>query len=102
MIQILRYASDAASADMAWKAMDRYSADLQKIRDAGVSVIETPDAVLQAQLDSWTQVVESLSADPFFAKVIESQKAWVQRVVGFEMQWEVPRRAAYEHFFPSA
>lgn len=99
VIQILRYASDAASADMAWKAMDRYSADLQKIRDAGVTVVETPDAVLQAQLDSWTQVVESLSADPFFAKVIESQKAWVQRVVGFEMQWEVPRRAAYEHFF---
>lgn len=101
VVEILRYAANASSADMAWKAMDRYSADLQRIKDLGVNVVQTPDAVLQAQLASWTNVVESLSGDPFFARVIESQKAWVQRVVGFEMEWEVPRRAAYEHFFPA-
>jgi TRAP-type mannitol/chloroaromatic compound transport system substrate-binding protein len=99
--QILRYAADAASADMTWKAMNRYSTDLQKIKDAGVRVIPTPEPVLQAQLDAWTKVVDTLSADPFFKKVIDSQRAWAQRVVGWEQEWEAPRGMAYKHFFPA-
>lgn len=99
--QVLKYAADAASADMAWKAMSRYPVDLQKIKDAGVSVIKTPDSVLDAQLAAWTTVVDSLSADPFFKKVVDSQKEWTKRVVGFEREFEVSREKAYDHFFPA-
>jgi TRAP-type mannitol/chloroaromatic compound transport system substrate-binding protein len=97
--QILKYASDAASADFSWKAMSRYSKDMEAIKARGVKVVRTPDSVLKAQLEAWTRVVDKLSADPFFKKVIDSQKEWTKRVVGFELEWEVAREPAFRHFF---
>ncbi len=44
----------------------------------------TPDSVLQAQLAAWDKVITAQSAEPFFAKVAESQKAWTKRVVGLQ------------------
>jgi TRAP-type mannitol/chloroaromatic compound transport system substrate-binding protein len=96
---ILKYAAEAASADMSWKALDRYSKDLEVIRSRGVSVKKTPDAVLQAQLDAWNKVIDEFSKDPFFKKVIDSQKAWVQRTYAYERLNEPSRDMAYDHFF---
>ena len=97
---ILRYATEAASSDMSWKAWDRYSKDLEGMRaEQGVKTYRTPDSVLQAQLAAWDKVVERLSADPFFKKVIDSQKAWAKRVVGFQLEYEVPQEPAYNHYF---
>ncbi len=97
---VLKYAAESASADMSWKAWDRYSKDLEGMRtEQGVQVFKTPDSVLQAQLDAWDKVVERLSADPFFKKVIDSQKAWVKRVVGFQLEYEVPQEPAYNRYF---
>jgi TRAP-type mannitol/chloroaromatic compound transport system substrate-binding protein len=97
--QVLKYAADAASADFSWKAMSRYSKDMAAIRARGVNVVRTPEPVLKAQLEAWTRVVDKLSADPFFKKVIDSQKAWAKEVVAFEFDWEVNREQAYKHFF---
>jgi TRAP-type mannitol/chloroaromatic compound transport system substrate-binding protein len=97
---IIRYAAEAASQDMSWKAMDRYSTSLQALRDKGVKIHKTPDSVLKAQLVAWDKVIEAQSAaDPFFAKVVESQKAWAKRVVGTQFDMEVDQRMAYDHFF---
>jgi TRAP-type mannitol/chloroaromatic compound transport system substrate-binding protein len=96
---ILKYAAEAASADMTWKAMDRYSKDMEELKSRGVKVIRTPDAVLQAQLAAWGAVIERLSADPYFKKVVDSQKAWVKRVVALEFDMEVDQKMAYDHFF---
>ena len=96
---IIRYAAEAASADMSWKAMDRYSKDLEALKAAGVKVHQTPDSVLQAQLAAWDKVIAAQSEDPFFAKVIESQKAWAKRVVGAQFEIEVDQKLAYDHFF---
>lgn len=97
---VLKYAAEAASADMSWKAMDRYSKDLEDMRaNQGVKTYKTPDSVLEAQLAAWDKVIEAQSADAFFAKVIESQKAWSKRVVGFQLEYEVPQEPAYNHFF---
>jgi TRAP-type mannitol/chloroaromatic compound transport system substrate-binding protein len=97
---IIRYAAEAASQDMSWKAMDRYSTSLQALKDKGVKIHKTPDSVLQAQLAAWDKVIEAQSAaDPFFAKVVESQKAWAKRVVGTQFDMEVDQRMAYDHFF---
>lgn len=95
-------AVEAASADMSWKAMDRYSADLEKIKGAGVKVVKTPDSVLKAQLASWDKVVEAQSADAFFKKVLDSQKAWAKRVVGFNQEYSVNPSIAFDHIFKKA
>ncbi|WP_069958058.1 TRAP transporter substrate-binding protein, partial [Magnetovibrio blakemorei] len=98
---ILEYASEAASADMAWKAMERYSADLLRLKtEFGVRVHRTPDSVMNAQLKAWDIVVDRISKkDPFFAKVIESQKAWAKRYGAYALQNAPDYRGAYEHYF---
>jgi len=98
---ILEYASEAASSDMAWKAMERYSADLVTLKEEyGVRVHRTPDSVMADQLNAWDVVVERMSkADPFFAKVIESQKTWAKRYGAYSLQNSPNYRLAYEHYY---
>lgn len=96
---ILKYSAESASSDMLWKALDRYSRDLEMLRGRGVNVIATPKAVLDAQLAAWDKVIADLSKDAFFKKVVDSQKAWAKRTVGFERINEIDANAAYDHFF---
>ena len=95
---VIRYATESASSDMSWKAMDRYSKDLAALKEAGVRVHRTPDSVLQAQLAAWDTVIAAQSAEPFFAKVVESQKAFAKRVVGTQFELEVDQQMAFDHF----
>ncbi|MFY9626458.1 MAG: TRAP transporter substrate-binding protein [Rhodoplanes sp.] len=99
---ILRYAAFAASADQTGMAYDRYSKDLEAIRARGVQVIKTPDAVLNAQLKAWDKVIAAQSQEPFFKKVIDSQKAWVKRTGAYLQTNNLDSAAlesAYKHFF---
>lgn len=97
---MLRYGAIAASSDMSWKLQDRYTKDLAAMREKqGVITYKTPDSVLDAQLKAWDKVIEKLSVDPFFKKVIDSQKAWNERVVAYFLDNEPSREKAYEHFF---
>ncbi len=97
---ILKFAAESASSDMYWKALDRYSKDLAALRARGVNVIKTPDSILKAQLEAWDKVVARLSAEnPFFKKVIDSQRAWAQRTVGYERINTPSREMSYTHFF---
>ena len=99
---ILRYAAFAASADQTGMAYDRYSKDLEAIRARGVQVIKTPDAVLNAQLKAWDKVIAAQSQEPFFKKVIDSQKAWVKRTGAYLQTHNLDSAAlesAYKHFF---
>jgi len=97
---IVKYAAESSSADMTWKGMDRYSKDLEEMKATqGVEVHHTPQSVLDAQLTAWDTVIANLSADAFFAKVIESQKAWAKRVVALQFDMEVDQKPAYDHFF---
>ena len=96
---VVKYAAESSSSDMSWKAMDRYANDLAAIKEAGVRVHRTPDSVLQAQLAAWDAVIVAQSAEPFFAKVVESQKAWAKRVVATQFELEVDQKMAFDHFF---
>jgi TRAP-type mannitol/chloroaromatic compound transport system substrate-binding protein len=99
---ILKYASFAATADQEAMAYDRYSKDLEAIKARGVNVIKTPDAVLNAQLAAWDKVLENQSKEPFFAKVIASQKDWVKRSQAYLQVNNLGSTAletAYKHFF---
>jgi TRAP-type mannitol/chloroaromatic compound transport system substrate-binding protein len=96
---ILKYSAESASSDMLWKALDRYSRDLEMLRGRGVNVIATPKPVLDAQLAAWNRVIDDLSKDPFFKKVVDSQRAWVRRTLAYERINEIDAGAAYDHFF---
>ncbi len=100
----LRYAPKVLSAEFTWKTLDAYSQAYLDLRDKkGVKFIETPEDVLQAQLKAWDQVVEQKSKEnPFFAKVLESQKAYMKRVVGYQIKFDASPSMAYEHFFGKA
>lgn len=101
---ILEYASEAASSDMAWKAMETYSKDLVVLKEKfGVNVYRTPTSVMKDQLKAWDVVVDRISkSDPFFAKVIESQKTWAKRHGAYSLTNAPDYQAAYEHYFGKA
>jgi TRAP-type mannitol/chloroaromatic compound transport system substrate-binding protein len=99
---ILRNAAFASTADQYAMAHDRYSKDLEEIKKRGVNVIRTPDSVLEAQLQAWDKVIAAQSQEPFFKKVIDSQKAWVKRTAAYLQLNNLNSQAlasAYKHFF---
>jgi TRAP-type mannitol/chloroaromatic compound transport system substrate-binding protein len=98
---IIENAVEAASSDMAWKAVDRYSKDYRDMqaRD-GVKFYKTPDAILQTQLAIWDEVVAKKGADnPLFKKVEASMRAFAERAMKWDMDTNNPRRMAYNHYF---
>ncbi len=100
--KILQYASEAASADMSWKAQDRYSSDLQALqKEYGVTVYRTPQSIMEAQLVAWDKVLPEFMKDPYFAKVVESQKQWAKRVGAYELTNAPDYEGAYRHYFGS-
>jgi TRAP-type mannitol/chloroaromatic compound transport system substrate-binding protein len=98
---ILALATEAASADMSWKAVDRYSQDYIELQTKqGVKFYKTPDSVLQKQLQVWDEVAAKKSAEnPMFKKIYESQRAFAQRAVRWQQDTMVTSRMAYNHFF---
>ena len=97
---ILQYASESASADMSWKYQDRYSNDLIALKqEFGVNVYRTPDEVMAAQLTAWDTVLVDFMDDPYFAKVVESQKMWAKRVGAYELVNAPDYAGAYKHYF---
>ena len=98
---ILKYASEAENSNFYWHNTRRYADDLVKLRDEqGVNVYRTPDSVMSEQLKAWDIVVERMSgADPFFAKVIESQKAYAETVMNYLNLNQPDYKLAYKHYF---
>jgi len=101
MKAIIANAVDAASQDMAWKAIDRYSKDYEELQTKDkVKFYKTPDSILQKQLDIYDQVVEKKSAEnPLFKEIVESQLAFAKRATQWEQDTVVNRRMAYNHYF---
>jgi TRAP-type mannitol/chloroaromatic compound transport system substrate-binding protein len=99
---ILRNAALAASSEQLGTAYDRYSKDLAEIKKRGVSVVRTGEGVLAAQLAAWDEVIEAYVREPFFAKVLASQKAWVKRTQPYLLVNNLSAAeagSAYKHFF---
>jgi TRAP-type mannitol/chloroaromatic compound transport system substrate-binding protein len=98
---ILKYATMAESADFTWKMMDRNAQDLEDMKTKQkVQVLKTPKPILEAQLKAWDAVVAEKSKDnPFFVKVLESQKQWAARVVPLRQEIMVDNEPAYQHYF---
>jgi TRAP-type mannitol/chloroaromatic compound transport system substrate-binding protein len=98
---MLQYAAEATSSANEWKAMDYYSKDLQElISKDKVNVVRTPKAVFDAQIQAWDGLIKDLEKDAFMKKVMESQKAWVRRVVYYGMYNATDYKGAFDHHFP--
>ena len=98
---ILKYAVEAASTSNTARAMDNYSADLQKLQtEAGVTVHRTSKEILDAQLKAWDVLIPQLEEDEFMKRVLDSQRSWVERVTYYELMNAPDYALAYEHYFP--
>ena len=98
---ILQYAAEAASSANEWKAYDQYSKDLQELIEKDkVNVIRTPKDVFEAQIKAWDGLIADLAKDAYMKKVMDSQKAWVRRVVFYTQYNATDYRGAFDHHFP--
>jgi TRAP-type mannitol/chloroaromatic compound transport system substrate-binding protein len=101
MKAIIENGVEAASQDMTWKSIDRYSKDYIELQTKDkVRFYKTPDSILQKQLEIYDAVADKKSSDnPMFKEIIESQKAFAQRAVKWDLDTNVSRRMAYNHYF---
>jgi TRAP-type mannitol/chloroaromatic compound transport system substrate-binding protein len=101
MRAIIENAVEAASADMSWKAVDRYSKDYQELQTKDkVRFYKTPDALLQRQLTAYDGAADKKAADnPLFKEIAASQKAFAERAVKWDLDTNINRRMAYNHYF---
>jgi TRAP-type mannitol/chloroaromatic compound transport system substrate-binding protein len=100
MKSILENATEAASADMSWKAIDRYSKDYVELQTKDkVRFYKTPDAVLQTQLTAYDAAAAKRKDNALFQEIEASQKAFAERAVRWDLDTNVSRRMAYNHYF---
>ncbi|MBL8706567.1 MAG: twin-arginine translocation signal domain-containing protein [Rhodospirillales bacterium] len=101
MKAIIENGVEAASQDLYWKAIDRYSKDYVELQTKDkVRFYKTPNAVLQAQLKAYDDAAAKKGAGNALFKEIEaSQKAFAQRVVKWDLDNNVRREMAYNHYF---
>jgi TRAP-type mannitol/chloroaromatic compound transport system substrate-binding protein len=101
MKAIVENAVEAASADMSWKAVDRYSKDYVELQTKDkVRFYKTPDSLLQKQLEAYDAAADKKASDnPLFKEIAESQRQFAARAVKWDLDTNVQRRMAYNHYF---
>ncbi|MFL9826406.1 TRAP transporter substrate-binding protein [Rhodoplanes sp. SY1] len=101
MRALIANAVEAASADMSWKAIDRYSKDYVEMQQKDkVRFYKTPDAVLKKQLEVYDEVVKKKAGEnPIFKEILESQRQFAQRATQWENDTVVSRKMAFDHYF---
>jgi TRAP-type mannitol/chloroaromatic compound transport system substrate-binding protein len=101
MRAVIANAVEAASADMSWKAIDRYSKDYVEMQGKdNVRFYKTPDAILQRQLEVYDEVVKKRAAEnPLFKEIMQSQIAFAERTTRWEQDTVTNRRMAFDHYF---
>jgi TRAP-type mannitol/chloroaromatic compound transport system substrate-binding protein len=100
MKSVIEHATEAASADMSWKAIDRYSKDYIELQEKqGVKFYITPPAILQTQLDTYDAAAKKRADNALFVEIEESQRKFAERAVRWDLDTNVSRRMAYNHYF---
>lgn len=95
---VIANAVQAASAEMSWKAIDRYSQDYIELQKGGVKFYKTPDAILQAQLKAWDEITKKKAAEnPLFKKVLESMEKFAMRACRWQNDTNVDYKMAFRH-----
>jgi len=97
---ILEYSAEAANTANYATALDNYSKDLQELSASGVNVKRTPVSIMEVQLTAWDKLLATLVNDAYFKKVVDSQKAWCDRVGFYDYTNAADYKLAYNHHFP--
>ena len=73
-------------------ALNRETANAcQELIKSGVTLHRTPDDILLNFLKEWEKIQSEYAAkDPFYKKVIDSQKKYAELIVPFKMSWFPP------------
>jgi TRAP-type mannitol/chloroaromatic compound transport system substrate-binding protein len=97
---VIENAVEAASADMSWKAIDRYSKDYLDLQTKDkVRFYRTPDSVLARQLVVYDEAAAKRKDNPLFVEIEESQRQFAARAVRWFLDTQVNARMAYNHYF---
>jgi len=99
--KILEYASEAENSNFYWHNTLRYADDLVKLKNKlGVNIYRTPDSIMAAQLKAWDVIVDKFNkSDPFFKKVVNSQKNYAKKVKAYLLLNSPDYGMAYRHHF---
>ena len=99
--EIIRVAVRATVADSLDSDIYDNAIALQQLEEKDhVIVRDTPADYYPKFIAASNKITAEYAAkDPFFKKVIDSQKAWAHRVVDFRSRWDAPNEMAYSHFF---
>jgi TRAP-type mannitol/chloroaromatic compound transport system substrate-binding protein len=98
---IIENGVEAASQDVVWKSIDRYSQDYVEMQTKDkVRFYRTPAAILQAQLTAYDDATAKKSAvNALFKEIEDSQKKFAERAVKWDLDNNVRREMAYNHYF---
>ena len=98
---IIANATEAASQDMQWKSIDRYSNDYIELQTKdNVKFYKTPDSVLKKQLEVYDVVAAKKSAEnPLFKEIIASQIKFAERATRWEQDTVVSRKMVFDWYF---
>jgi TRAP-type mannitol/chloroaromatic compound transport system substrate-binding protein len=100
MKSIIENGVEAASSEMSWKAIDRYSQDYIEMQTKDkVRFYKTPDSVLARQLVVYDEAAAKRKDNPIFREVEESQRKFAERAVRWFLDTQVSSRMAYNHYF---
>ena len=67
-----------------------------------VNVYQTSDAILAEKLKGWDKVIGDFNKkDPFFKKIVDSQKKYAKRVMKYLLMNQPNYKLAYENEFGS-
>jgi TRAP-type mannitol/chloroaromatic compound transport system substrate-binding protein len=98
---IIENGVEAASQDLFWKAIDRYSKDYVELQTKDkVRFYRTPTSILQAQLAAYdAAAAKKAEGNALFKEIEASQKAFAERAVKWDLDNNVRREMAYNHYF---
>jgi TRAP-type mannitol/chloroaromatic compound transport system substrate-binding protein len=82
-------------------AFNRETAEAcQELIQGGIQIIRTPDDILQSFLDRWEKIQEEYAAkDPFYKKVIDSQKKYAGIIVPYRLSFAPPYEFAGNYYW---
>lgn len=85
---------------LTWVQSENGQALARMIKEHGVKVMQTPPDILRAELATIDQMFKEESAkNPWFKKVLESQRAWASKVVPYKNVAFTPYSYAADHYW---
>lgn len=98
--EIIRVASISAVTQRNMILARETAEACQELIKGGTQMHRTPDDILKNFLDEWEKIqAEYAKKDPFYKKVIDSQKKYAELIVPFRMSWYPPYDFAGKYYW---